>query len=80
MEKSDSAVSGDIRFLGDLQRLELRPGDRFVLTIPRILSIEHVESIQSAWRRFMGGDAAPELLLLDGGMKLDVIRGPSGES
>lgn len=65
-----------IRFIGDLQRLELKPGDRFVLTTPDVISSEIHARIQAAWKDFVGGDdAAFKLLVLSGDMKLGVING-----
>ena len=61
-----------INFLGDLQRLELKPGDCFVLTTEQHLSVETVERIQETWEKFVGGEE-PKLLILQGGMKLGAI-------
>lgn len=64
----------EIRFLGDLQRLAVKPGDRFVLTVPDVISGETAARIQASWKGFVGSDAdAPKLLILSGGMKLGVI-------
>lgn len=67
-------MSEEIRFLGDLERLELKPGDRFVLSCDGKISAENVARIQALWREFAGEDAHRfPLLILDGGMKLGVI-------
>jgi hypothetical protein len=64
----------EIRYLGDLQRLDLKSGDRFVLTVDRPLSMDQHKRIQEAWRLFVGGDDDKlKLLILDGGLKIGVI-------
>lgn len=73
---SEPKVTGDIRWIGDLERLELRDGDRFVLSLPTVLTAEQHTCIQAAWRDFVGGDAERfKLLVMDGGAKLGVING-----
>lgn len=70
MKKGDDAI----RYLGDLQRLGLKPGDRFVLKVDRPLTIEQHARIQEAWRNFAGGDADQmKLLVLDSGMEIGII-------
>ncbi len=65
----------DIRYLGDLQRLDMKEGDRFVLTCEGHVSLEMQEQIQKAWKVFIGEDAEkPPLLVLDRGFKLGVIN------
>jgi len=61
-----------INFLGDLQRLELKPGDRFVLSVPHVLSPEVCARIQEGWRGFAGDKV--KLLILTDGMKLGAIN------
>lgn len=63
-----------IEYLGDLQRLEIKPGDRFVLTTDQIISLETCEKIQQIWAKFTEGKGK-ELLILMPGMKLGVIGG-----
>ena len=63
----------EIRFLGDLHRLELRPGDRFVLTMPRVVCQAQAEMINAQWEQYAGPDAPP-LLILDGGARLGVVN------
>ncbi|QOF71469.1 hypothetical protein IG197_27640 [Aminobacter sp. SR38] len=66
--------SGGIEFLGDLQRLDLKPGDRFVLTMNGPVSMDTAARIRDAWTHFVGGDEDQfKLLILDGGCKLGVI-------
>lgn len=61
----------DIRFIGDLQRLDVRPGDRFVLTVPVLLSDEEVARLQEQWAKLGLGDG--KVIVLHEGMKLGVI-------
>jgi hypothetical protein len=73
----------EIRFLGDLQRLTLKPGDRFVLIVPGRISPEMAARIQDIWTRWTeNGDnlttRVGKLLILEEGMKLGLINaGPS---
>lgn len=69
-------AENEIRYLGDLQRLDLREGDRFVLTIDGPISSSMHDIIQRQWRRFVGADTEKfPLLVLDKGSKLGVING-----
>jgi len=61
----------EIRFLGDLQRLEIKPGDKFVLTTPGCISMDQRERIVQVWKQFAGEDAP--VLILESGMRLGVI-------
>ena len=65
-------MADEIRYLGDLQLLKILPGDKFVLTVPKVLSDESHIQIQLSWQRFAGEDVP--LLILDDGMKLGAIR------
>ncbi|MGE3419644.1 MAG: hypothetical protein AB7I42_26600 [Bradyrhizobium sp.] len=60
-----------ISYLGELQRLELRPGDVFVLSTDRHLPAAAHQHIRNAWRIAMGN---VRLLIIDGGMKLGVVN------
>lgn len=60
-----------VRFLGNLQRLEPQPGDRFVLMTEDRLNRDAMESIQKIWSNFAGD--GPKLLILESGMKLGVV-------
>jgi len=70
-------MAEEIRYIGELQRLELKPGDRFVLTTDRPISHEQAERIKDVWHQFVGPERH-ELLILDNGMKLGVISEPNG--
>lgn len=64
-----------IRFIGDMQRLELKPGDRYVITVDDYLSAEQYAAIVASFRAFMGDpDARP--LVLGRGAKLGVMSDP----
>lgn len=64
----------EIRFLGDLQRLQPQRGDVFVLSVPGRVDRATAERIRQLWSETMGQEI--ELLVLDGDSKLGVI-GPS---
>lgn len=69
------SATEEIRYLGDLQRLELKPGDRFVLTVDRPISGEMAAKLGEVWARFVGDDREDlKLLILDSGMKLGVLN------
>ncbi len=61
----------EIRFLGDLQRLEVKPGDRFVLQVDYHPTAEMLDRFREVWRRVMGDDVP--LLVLEKGAKLGVV-------
>ncbi|OUM00571.1 hypothetical protein [Variovorax sp. JS1663] len=63
----------EIRFLGDLQRLQPKPGDVFVLTVDRSLSIEQCEHLRSYWKQVMGDI---KVLVLTEGLKLGCMAKP----
>lgn len=65
------AAEMEIRFVGDLQRVQVQPNDRFVLTVDQALSASQAEAIRKAWAEFIGGDHAP-LLICPKGARLDV--------
>ncbi len=73
-------ADNEIRFLGDLERLDLRKGDRFVLSVDQPLPQKAHNHIQEAWKQFVGGkDDALQLLILDRGMKIGVMAVPPPE-
>lgn len=65
--------ANEIRFVGDLRRCDVRPGDRFVLTVERPISRDTHDRIQAVWRDFIGSDNPAKLLVLEDGMHLGVI-------
>lgn len=58
---------------GQLQRLDLKPGDRCVLMTARVLSMDQVERLSAMWRGFFVGDEVPRLLILDQDTRLGVL-------
>jgi hypothetical protein len=62
----------EVRFVGEMQRLEIGPGDRFVLTTEQAISQEIAERLQAAWTAFAGEGV--KLLILDRDMKLGAIN------
>lgn len=60
-----------IRYLGDLQRLDLKPGDKLVLTLSSRVSRETLDRISLELQAFAGQDV--KVLVLDEGMKLGAI-------
>jgi pyruvate kinase len=60
-----------IRYLGDMQRLQPQPGDMFVLTCEQHLDQATAERIKAELSGVLGG---AKVLVLDGGMKLGVVQ------
>ena len=71
-------VAGEITFLGELRRLDVKPGDRFVIMTDQRLTVEHYRKLQELWSGFIGSDGN-KLLVLDGGMKIGAI-GPASNN
>ena len=61
----------EIRFVGDLQRLEVRHGDKFVLKVPRPMSEQQVARLRQNLTRFIGDGV--DVLILSDGMELGVV-------
>jgi hypothetical protein len=59
-----------IRFLGDLQRLEVRPGDVFVLKSRQPLSSEQLKRIHEMWEQNGPGG---KLFIQGDGFELGVV-------
>lgn len=68
-----TAASGEIRFLGELQRLQPKPGDVFVLTVDAHLSEEDAMVMRAQWQQAMGD---VQLLVLGPGMRLGCVASP----
>lgn len=64
-------MDGEVRFVGDLERLVVSPGDKFVLKAPGHLCEEERKSIIETMRNFLGENAT--VLVLEAGMELGVI-------
>jgi hypothetical protein len=67
--------NNEIKYLGDLVRLDLKPSDILVLQTDEKLNIEQRIQIMQMFR-----DIENELLILDGGMKLGVLSEKPNES
>jgi hypothetical protein len=73
-------MTGKIEFVGELRRVDVKPGDRYVIMFPGPIGAETAHLVRLAWRRFAGTQRngfwtdEPELLLLPDGAKLGVIR------
>lgn len=62
-----------IRFLeGDLQRLQARPGDAFVLMVDEDLSMDQAQMILTHWNNLFPGT---KLLVLPRGYRLGAVEG-----
>jgi hypothetical protein len=63
----------EVKYKGDLQRLRLEPGDKLVLRINTVLSIDQYHVIMNTMRKFIGRDDV-EILMLEPGMSLEIIN------
>jgi len=68
------AEEQQIKFLGNLSRLDARPGDKFVLMTEGDVSHDMAMRITEEWNRFMGPDA-PKLMVLSDGIKIGIVSG-----
>lgn len=64
----------DVRWVGEMSKVKVEPGDVFVLHCDKLMSYEQVEIVQRWWRARMG-DAL--LLVVDAGMRLGVMSQPA---
>lgn len=64
-------IAEEVRYIGDLQRVTVHPGDKFVLSVDFIISDETRNRLQAEWERFMGHEYP--IIVLSPGMKLGVI-------
>ena len=62
-------IDADIRFVGNLARVEVRPGDVFVVQTDNFLSSEVAERIRTA----LSSDLGAPVIILQGGLKLGVV-------
>ena len=65
---------GEIRFLGDMVRLQPQPGDVYVLTSERLIAPAQAEQIRAQWRSVMGDVPC---LVLSGGLHVGVLAQPA---
>lgn len=56
--------------IGELQRVELKPGDVFVIHCDMLLTEEAIQVMRDAWDRLMPGH---KVIILDKGMRLGVV-------
>lgn len=64
-------IQPQVKFLGDLQRLECQPGDKFVLMCPGGVTKDMQGQIQALWREFIGNET--KLLILPNGYSIGVV-------
>jgi hypothetical protein len=62
---------GQVRWLGDIKRIRVQPGDVFVLSCDRPMSDPQIERIRRQWREVMG---ETRMLVLHDGMTLGVAH------
>lgn len=69
---------GQIRYLGDLQRLELKPGEVLVLTVDEIIDERTAEMLRVYVQRAVSRPGfVPDVLVLERGLKLGVLSCPA---
>ncbi|CAA2106039.1 hypothetical protein [Variovorax paradoxus] len=71
--KRPAADQPQIRYLGDMQRLQPQPGDVFVLTCERPIDTATAERIKAQLSGQLGGAT---VLMLGDGLKLEVVAAP----
>jgi hypothetical protein len=74
-DAADAGAPADpeIRWLGELSRLEVRPGDRFVLQVDVVLTRDRIDRIREMWREFIGDVDGTKVLILGPGERLGVF-------
>lgn len=65
-----------VRYLGDLQRLDLRPGDVVVMTSEEHISDEIASRLRIDWERYVPG---VKCIVLGGGLRLGVLGAQRAE-
>jgi hypothetical protein len=60
----------EIRYLGDVQRLTLAPGDIVVLNVDMVISAETADRLKARAEKQLPGH---QVLILSGGVKLGVL-------
>ncbi len=63
-------MDGEIRYLGDLQRLSLKPGDKLVLTVKGHISMEMAERLRESVKKHIGDFP---VIVLEDGMTLGAV-------
>jgi hypothetical protein len=69
--RRDRPTPLDVRFVGELSKLTVEPGDVFVFHDQRYMSVETHDKLQKWWRDRMPNH---QLLVIDGGSKLSVMQ------
>lgn len=68
----EEAATAAVNYLGDVQRLELKPGDIVVIKIPHAASMSQIERLHEfAMNTFPGH----KCIVLDGGVSIGVMGG-----
>jgi hypothetical protein len=70
-ESKPAAVEQQIRYIGEMQRLQPQPGDVFVLTCEQRIDSATAERIKAEISGLLGG---AKVLVLDSGLKLGVVQ------
>lgn len=66
--------------IDDVRRLDVRPGDVVVLRADRLLSANEVDVIQAELDKVNEAkDLRVHFVILEGGLRVDSILGPSGQ-
>lgn len=75
--KPDDRISwDDLVVVKNLRRVDVRPGDRFVLLCNHSITAETSDRIRKLWSEFMGRDVP--ILVLPRGYEVGVIRREAG--
>lgn len=64
-------MEGEIKFVGDLERLVVKAGDKFVLRVAHTMDEAEREAVFRALREFLGENA--KVLVLDEGASLGIV-------
>ena len=74
MAEEPSIDSTPIRYLGDIRRVNIQPGDLFVLKCDSRITADQADKMRSIWKsRVCNGADEPRLVILERGMELEVI-------
>ncbi len=70
-------MTENVNILGDLQRLTLEPGDKFILSSRHPLPAQAHAMLREAWAEFHSDRSeVPKLLIVDDRLKLQVVNIP----
>lgn len=65
----------EIRYLGEVQRLEMKPGDVLVLKVDNFLTVDAKSHIRDVLKAAIGETGA-KALILERGMEIGVLGSP----